>query len=94
MTVVPTNFDESDKMSWEDVIKQKDDSAQEFDAVETVREYDRQFRIQAKQLLKELAEIHHKLDELESEGAINYQPVDKVEDAMTALRQEIKEMRQ
>ena len=69
-----------DNMSWEDVIKQ--------------REYNRQFRIQAKQLLKELAEIHHKLDELESEGAIDYQAVDKVEDAMTALRNEIKEMRQ
>tara|TARA_A100001201_G_scaffold33088_1_gene35638 strand:+ start:245 stop:448 length:204 start_codon:yes stop_codon:yes gene_type:complete len=67
-------------MSWEDVIKQ--------------REYNRQFRLQAKQLLKELAEIHHKLDELESEGAIDYHAVDKVEDAMTALRKEIKEMRQ
>ena len=75
-------------MSWKEDIKKKD-ILQGFNSrLEWV-----QFHT-AKQLLKDLTKIHHKLDTLKTEGAIDYRSVDAVTDAMRELRKQIKEMRE
>ena len=76
-------------MSWQEEIKKKEFYRnQGFNS----RLEWKQFHT-AKQLLRDLAEIHHKLDTLKTEGVIDYRSVDAVTDAMRELRKEIQEMR-
>ena len=73
-------------MSWKEDIKKKD-RLQGFNSrLEWVQYHT------AKQLLRDLIEVHHKLGELKSEGAIDYRSVDAVTDAMRELRKQIREM--
>tara|TARA_A100001515_G_scaffold120134_1_gene102979 strand:+ start:334 stop:579 length:246 start_codon:yes stop_codon:yes gene_type:complete len=75
-------------MSWKEDIKKKDILQGFSSRLKWV-----QFHT-AKQLFRDLEEVHHKLGELESDGVIDYRSVDLVADAMRELRKEIQEMRE